>query len=228
MEKTRILVWDLPVRAFHWLLALSFAGAFLTAESERVRDVHVALGYTFVGLIAFRIVWGLVGSRHARFTAFVRGPRAVGRYLRSLAAGRPEHHAGHNPAGGWAIVAMLVLGLAVAASGYAVYSDIGGHALEELHEGAANAMLALVVVHIAAVLASSLLHRENLVAAMLTGRKRSAPEEGIRGTRWAPAAALAAAVVGLWAALFGAAGQPANDAERAAHHARPHDRGDDS
>jgi cytochrome b len=175
MEKTRIAVWDLPVRAFHWLLALTFAGAFLTAESERVRDVHVVLGYTFAGLVAFRLLWGLVGGRHARFSSFVRGPRAVVRYLGSLASGSPEHHVGHNPAGGWAIVAMLVLGMLVAASGYATYSDIGGHAMEELHEGAANAMLALVVVHIAAVLVSGFLHRENLVKAMLTGYKR-APE----------------------------------------------------
>jgi cytochrome b len=227
MEKSRIVVWDLPVRVFHWLLALSFAGAFVTAESERVRDVHVALGYTFMGLLAFRIVWGLIGSRHARFASFVRGPRAVMRYLASLASGRPEHHAGHNPAGGWAIVAMLVLGLAVAASGYFVYSDMGGRALEALHEGAANAMLALVIVHVVAVLASSVVHRENLVAAMITGRKRGAAEDGIGATRWAPAAALAVAVLGLWAALFGGTGQQAADAERA-HHARPHDRGDDS
>lgn len=168
-------VWDLPVRAFHWLLVLTFAGAFLTAESERVRDLHVALGYAFAGLIAFRVVWGLVGGRHARFAAFVRGPRSVWRYLASLLTRSPERHTGHNPAGGWAIVAMLVLGVAIAVSGYAVYSDFGGHALEDWHEGAAEALLVLVALHVAAVIASSVLHRENLVAAMITGVKR-APE----------------------------------------------------
>jgi cytochrome b len=175
MEKTRIAVWDVPVRVFHWLLALTFAGAFLTAESERVRDLHVALGYAFAGLVAFRLLWGVVGGRYARFSSFVRGPRAVVRYLASLVTRTPEHHVGHNPAGGWAIVAMLALGVLVAGTGYAAYADIGGHMLEEVHEGAANAMLTLVVVHIVAVLASGLLHRENLVKAMLTGYKR-APE----------------------------------------------------
>lgn len=220
MEKSRILVWDLPVRVFHWLLAASFAGAFLTAESERVRDLHVALGYTFAGLIAFRVVWGVIGTRHARFASFVRAPHTVLRYLRSLATARPEHHAGHNPAGGWAIVAMLVLGAAVAASGFANYAGWGGDALEELHEAAANAMLALVLVHVAAVLVSSLLHRENLVAAMFTGRRTGDAADGIRGVRWAPAAALIAAVAALWATLpaadttHGAAAQP--------RHAAPH------
>ncbi len=173
MERSRILVWDLPVRLSHWLLAIAFAGAFLTAESERVRDVHVAFGYTFMGLVAFRLLWGVIGTHHARFAAFTRGPRAVVAYLKSLAAGRPIHYAGHNPAGGWAIVAMLALGAASAISGYALYEDLGGRWLEALHEGAANALLALVVVHVAAVLVSSVLHRENLVAAMVTGRKRA-------------------------------------------------------
>jgi cytochrome b len=232
MEKTRILVWDLPVRAFHWLLALAFAGAFLTAESERVRDLHVALGYTFAGLLAFRLVWGLIGTRHARFASFAYGPRAVWRYVASLLAGRPEHHAGHNPAGGWAIFAMLALGFAVAGSGYLVYDDVGGEAVEALHEVSANALLALVLVHVAAVLVSSVLHRENLVTAMVTGRKRCAPEDGIRGTHWAPAAALAATVVGLWLALFNSPDIPTPaargpDSDRG-HAARGHDRGDHS
>jgi len=228
MEKSRILVWDLPVRVFHWLLAASFAGAFLTAESERVRDVHVALGYTFAGLLAFRIVWGLVGSRHARFASFVRGPGAVVRYLRSLVTASPEHHAGHNPAGGWAIVAMLLLGLAVAATGYANYVGWGGDALEELHEGAANAMLALVVVHVVAVLVSSFLHRENLIGAMVTGRREGDPADAIRGVRWAPAAALIAAVAGLWAALPGTDTTPGTSAQPTPRHMAPHADDDDS
>jgi cytochrome b len=104
-----VRVWDAPVRIFHWLMVLSFAGAWLTAESERWRLVHVTLGYTMAGLVVFRLVWGVVGTRHARFADFVRGPAAVGRYLRSLLQRRPEPHAGHNPAGGWAILALLVL-----------------------------------------------------------------------------------------------------------------------
>jgi cytochrome b len=174
MTTERILVWDLPTRLFHWLLAASFAGAWLTSDSERWINVHVTLGYTFAGLIAFRLVWGFVGSRYARFSSFVAGPGAVKRYLGSILAFRPEHHAGHNPAGGWAVLALLGLGAITALTGYAAYNDAGGEWLEELHEGAASAMLALVFVHIGAVLFSSLVHRENLVRAMLSGFKRSA------------------------------------------------------
>jgi cytochrome b len=171
MEKTRILVWDLPVRAFHWLLVLSFTGAFLTADSERLRDIHVWLGYAVLGLLAFRLVWAFVGSRYARLRSFAFGPRAVLAYLRSLLTFRPLHYTGHNPAGSWVIYLLVVLGLVTGASGYATYRDIGGEWLEDLHEGAANVMLTLVFVHIAGVLVSSLMHRENLVKAMVTGYK---------------------------------------------------------
>ena len=198
MEKSRILVWDLPLRVFHWLLVVTFAGAFLTAESERVRDLHVALGYTFAGLLAFRLVWGLIGSRYARFSSFAFGPKAVVAYLRSLLTRHPVHHVGHNPAGSWVIYAIVALGLVIAASGYAVYDDLGGKWIESLHEGAANAMLALVVFHVAGVVVSSLAHRENLAAAMVTGYKTGRPSEAIARTRWVTAAALAAVIAVLW------------------------------
>lgn len=171
MRTERILVWDLPTRLFHWLLAASFAGAWLTSESERWIDVHAMLGYSFAGLIAFRLLWGFAGSRYARFASFVTGPAAVRRYLYSIISFRPERHVGHNPAGGWAVLALLGLGGITALAGFLSYNDYGGHWLEELHEGAAGAMLALVFVHIGAVLVTSLLHRENLVRAMLTGLK---------------------------------------------------------
>lgn len=173
----RIRVWDFPTRLFHWSLATSFTVAFVTAESERWRDIHVFAGYTLLGLITFRLVWGLIGSRHARFSDFVRGPAAVLRYLRSLLSSRPEHHVGHNPAGGLVIVLLLVLGLASGASGWATYNESGGEWLEELHEGLANAMLALVAVHLAGVAVASLIHRENLVKAMITGYKKLGPGE---------------------------------------------------
>jgi len=209
MINSRILVWDLPTRLFHWLLAASFAGAWLTAESERLRDLHVLLGYTFAGLIAFRLIWGLAGSRYARFSSFVAGPRSVFAYLRSLFSRAPQHHIGHNPAGGWAILAMLGLGIVTAVTGYLTFNDLGGHALEEAHELAASAMLALVVVHILGVLVSSLIHRENLVRAMVTGYKRGTAGEGIRRTGWIAGTALGAAVLALWsAALNGSLPEP--------------------
>lgn len=174
-----ILVWDLPVRLFHWMLVASFAGAWLTADSERWRDVHVLIGYGLAALIAFRMLWGVLGSRYARFTSFAAGPTAVLRYLKSLAGPRPEHHVGHNPAGAWAIFAIIGLALVTSLSGYMSYENIGGEIVSELHEGAATAMLVLAGVHVAGVLLSSVLHRENLVAAMLSGRKRGLPAEGI-------------------------------------------------
>ena len=183
MEKTRVLVWDLPVRLFHWSLAVSFAGAFLTAESERLRDVHVAFGYTLLGLIAFRVLWAFVGTRYARLSSFAFGPRDVVAYVKSLLAFRPLHYVGHNPAGSWVIYLLVTLGLVTGAAGYATYADIGGKWLEEFHEGAANVMLTLVFVHIAGVLVSSLLHRENLVKAMLTGYKHLTGREAAGGER---------------------------------------------
>ena len=193
-----ILVWDLPVRMFHWLTVLSFAGAWLTAESERWRLLHVTLGYTLAGLLVFRVLWGLIGTRHARFTAFVRGPGAVRLYLAALLRGQPEHAVGHNPAGALAILALLALGAVSAISGWAVYNQLGGDWLEEAHELAASLMLAVVGVHILGVLVASRLHRENLAASMITGRKRGPPAQGIRGAWRSVAALMLVAVLGFW------------------------------
>jgi len=195
----KILVWDLPTRAFHWLLAGSFLGAFLTAESERYRDIHVALGYTVFGLVAFRVLWGLVGTRYARFSSFPIAPRRVLKYVESLFTRSPQHHVGHNPAGSLAIYAILALAVLAAVTGYAAYNEIGGKGLAELHEGAANAMLGLVAIHIGAVIVSSLIHRENLVAAMLNGYKSGRAGEGIRRKHRFVAAALLLATAGFWA-----------------------------
>jgi cytochrome b len=194
----KILVWDVPVRVFHWLMVLSFAGAYLTAESEYWRLLHVTLGYTMAGLVGFRIVWGVMGTRYARFSTFVRGPKAVARYVGALLRGQPEHHTGHNPAGALAIVALLGLTLAVTASGWATYNDIAGEWLEEVHEAAANVMLAVIGVHVAGVLLSSWLHRENLVGSMINGRKPGLPEQAIRRPWRSVAVLMLAVVLGFW------------------------------
>jgi cytochrome b len=194
----KVLVWDAPVRVFHWLMVLCFAGAYLSAESEHWRLLHVTLGYTMAGLVAFRIVWGVVGTRHARFSSFVRGPAAVAAYLRAMIQGRPRRHAGHNPAGALAIVALLGLAGVVVAAGWASYNDIGGEWLKELHEGAGNAMLALVGLHVAGVVISSRMQRENLIGAMLTGRKPGRPEDGVRRAWHVVAVLMLAAVLGFW------------------------------
>lgn len=203
MNKQRILVWDLPIRLFHWLLAASFVGAFLTAESERVRDIHVVLGYTMLGLVVFRFLWGVIGSRYARFSSFPIVPRRVWEYFKSLFTRTPQHHVGHNPAGSVAIYAILALAVLAGATGYGAYNEIGGEWLAQLHEGAANAMLGLVVIHIGAVIVSSLIHRENLVAAMLNGYKKGRAGEGIRSKHRLVAAVVLLATVGFWAGSAG-------------------------
>jgi cytochrome b len=175
----RIAVWDLPTRLIHWLLVASFAGAFLTAESERHRDLHVLSGTAMVALIAVRLIWGVFGNRHAQFASLLHGPRAVLRYLWSIATLKPVRYLGHTPAGSWAVWLMLGLGLLAGATGYAAYEG-AGEWTEEAHEAFAWALLAVVAVHVAGVALSSLLHRENLVAAMITGRKRAA-EPGPQG-----------------------------------------------
>lgn len=200
--KTRILVWDLPTRLFHWLLVLSFAGAFLTAESERFRDVHVLLGYTVLALIGFRLIWGIIGTRYARFSSFAFGPAKVVAYLKSLLTRSPDHYLGHNPAGSWVIYGLLLLGLVSGVSGYATYNEIGGDWMEELHEGTSNTMLALVVVHVAGVIVSSLLHRENLIGSMINGYKSSEAEHGARPAHWLTVVALLTGLAVLWSVIL--------------------------
>lgn len=198
----RILVWDIPTRVFHWLLAGSFAGAFLTAESETWRDLHVLLGYTVLGLIGFRILWGFIGTRYARFASFAFRPSQVVAYLKSLLSRSPQHYPGHNPAGSWVIYALLLLGIASGITGYATYNEIGGEWLEELHEAAANSMLALVGVHIAGVVVSSLLHRENLVRAMIDGHKIGEAGLGLRRAHWLVGVGLLAGAVAFWGGVI--------------------------
>lgn len=195
---TRIKVWDAPTRVFHWLMVLSFAVAYFTAESERWRLVHVTFGYTLGALVVFRLVWGVAGTRYARFAGFVTGPAQVVRYLKSLLTQSPEHHIGHNPAGAVAIVALLALGLLQLCSGWAVYNDWGGEWLEELHELSANAMLAVIAVHVAGVASASFMHRENLVRAMVTGFKNGLPAQGIVGTRRWVALLLMVGALAFW------------------------------
>jgi cytochrome b len=200
MNRIKILVWDAPTRVFHWLLAASFAGAFLTAESERLRTLHVSFGYTVVALLAFRLLWGVVGTRYARFSSFTFGARRLLSYIKSVLAFSPQNYIGHNPAGSWAIYAIFALTLLTGATGYAAYNDIGGDWAGELHEGAANAFLAVVIVHIIGVVVSSLIHRENLARAMLSGYKSGPANAAIRYRHRIVAVALVLALGALWIA----------------------------
>ena len=194
----KILVWDWPVRLGHWLMVGGFIVAWLTSESETFRLLHVISGATVLAVATFRLPWGFIGSRYARFVDFVRGPRAVKDYAAGLLKLEPAHHVGHNPAGGWAIVLLLGLGILTGLSGWANYNDIGGGFLEEVHEGLAVTMLTVVFIHVAGVLSGSLMHGDNLVRAMQNGRKLGMPEEAIRSAR-----PLAGAILLAWVAVAG-------------------------
>lgn len=168
-----VKVWDLFVRLFHWSLVLLFAIAYLTGDE--VQRVHIVAGYAIAGLLVLRIVWGFIGPRHARFDDFVHSPGAVFAYLRDVLFLRARRYIGHNPAGGLMIVALLVMLAATCISGYMLTTDAywGSKAMEEIHGALANATVVLIVLHILGVLVSSFEHRENLVKAMISGRKRS-------------------------------------------------------
>ena len=201
-QKQAGLVWDMPVRVFHWALALCFAGAWLTSESEYWKLWHVSFGYSMALLIAFRLVWGLVGTRYARFMQFVRGAAAVKAYFISYLQGKPQHHVGHNPAGALAILAIIGTVLVTVASGYAAYEEIGGDWLSEIHEAMASLLMGIVVLHIAAVLLTSVFHKENLVRAMLTGKKLILPGEAIKTSWTVLGLLLLCALAGLWWFMF--------------------------
>lgn len=178
--KTKILVWDYIVRLGHWLLAGSFIVAYLSAESERWRMLHVVSGCLVFAAVVMRVLWGFIGSRHARFTHFVTAPKHAISYLKSLVSPDLEHHTGHNPAGGWAVMGLLSLSLLASITGWMTYNNIGGTKLGKWHEFAANLAWVLVIVHIAAVVISSYLHKENLLAAMFTGSRKGSLNERIK------------------------------------------------
>ncbi len=226
----RIRVWDLPVRVFHWLLAGSFAVAYLVAESERLRGLHVILGYTATGLILFRIVWGFVGSRFARFQSFWFPPRAALEYLRSLRSKSPQHFVGHNPVGSLAIYAILIAGLATGVTGYMSLNEIGGESAEDIHEACANVWLGIVIVHVAGVIVGSWLHRENLVRAMITGYKEGVKSQAGGDDAGVPtrrtigiAMAVSVAAFWVWALLTGSI--PGASEHAAREQAEGHDPG---
>lgn len=199
-QTDQIQVWDIAVRLFHWSLVLFFTIAYFSAEVIEDEDIHELTGYIILGLIVFRVLWGVIGSRYARFSQFVYGKQRVVSYVRSLMRAEPEHYYGHNPAGGWVIIVMLVLLSLISYSGLELMATEGEGPLagqsisliqpayadsdvddvedaahefwEEVHEILTNLMLLVIAAHIAGVVVSSGLHEENLVRAMITGRKK--------------------------------------------------------
>lgn len=208
-----IRVWDLLVRIFHWSLVLSFFISYLTAEEES--ELHIYAGYTVLGLIIFRLLWGVIGTKHSRFKDFLYSPKEVTLYLKELITKKPKYYVGHNPVGGWMIIALLVSLFVVTISGlkvYAIEEGLGPLARvttelpiisnayadrdeddkkeeykqysdqerneqeeefwEEIHEASTNFTLFLIFLHIIGVIVASKLHNENLIKAMITGKKK--------------------------------------------------------
>jgi cytochrome b len=168
----KVAVWDIFVRVFHWSLVAGFAFAWLTADAwDRA---HEWAGWATLGLVVLRLAWGFLGTRHARFGNFVRPPGETLRYLFDIVRGRERRYLGHNPAGGAMIVVLLagICGLGI--TGWMMTSAAfwGVGWVEDVHELIANGMLLLVALHVGGVVLAGIRHGENLVAAMLTGRKR--------------------------------------------------------
>lgn len=193
-----VLVWDAPVRVFHGLMAVCFTGAYLTAEQPGWRTAHATLGYTMVGLVIFRIFWGFTGTRYARFANFVRGPKAIASYLREFPYGWGRRYLGHSPAGALSVIALLLLALLITASGWAAYGTSAANRLNDLHRGAAYAMLAVVALHIAGVMLGSWRSGENLAHSVFNGTKLGSSNEAIRSAWKSVALLLVAAVLGFW------------------------------
>jgi cytochrome b len=210
-----VKVWDLPTRLFHWMLVTLMIAQWLTAQSSSAMDYHLWGGYAVLTLVLFRLIWGVVGSETARFTGFVRGPNAALDYVKALLRGETPLYLGHNPMGGWSIVAMLVLLLIQAGTGLFANDDIliegplyswvskgVSDWLTTIHKLNFNLLLAVIAVHISAVLFYLLVKRENLIHPMLSGRKHLTSETMDAAPHmvspWLGLAALAVASLAVW------------------------------
>ncbi len=167
-------VWDPLVRIGHWALVLAVATTWLSHEGPAV--LHDNAGYLALAIVLVRVLWGFSGPPRARFSDFVRGPRATLAYARALLAGSEPRFLGHNPLGAWMILALLSTVAVTGVSGWLLTTDTywGSEPVEAAHEAAADLLLVLIALHVAGVILASLRHRENLVLAMITGRKRAA------------------------------------------------------
>jgi len=194
-DQSTAIIWDSPTRIFHWLLVTSFAIAWISYDDNRFLFFHVYGGYVFFGLLIFRLIWGIIGTHYARFHTFAYDWSSVWEYIKGLLNGKAARHIGHNPIGGWAIFLMLALGFLVSIAGILTFGGEEGHGpmrgwvnfeigmyAREAHEILAWTMLAVTVVHLLGVIIESLIHKDNLIWAMFTGRKDdTAGVVGVRG-----------------------------------------------
>lgn len=174
-----IRVWDPFVRIAHWTLVLTVAGAWLTQEGGG--RWHEWLGYAALAIVIARVAWGWVGPAHARFSRFVRSPAATLHYAQRLMNHAEPRHIGHNPLGAYMIILLVLMVILISVSGWLYTTDAfwGIEWVEDLHEALSDALIALVTVHVAGVVFTSIRQRENLVGAMLHGAKRPAAENDV-------------------------------------------------
>lgn len=181
----RTLVWDMPTRVFHWLLAIGFGGAasisMLLDDDGPLFPYHAMIGLTLSLMVGMRVIWGLVGTRYARFGSFAFGPRAVLAYIKSTLLGGGARHIGHNPGSAYAIFAMLLLLAALGVTGFML--GRGNEGVKEIHELCANVMLGVVGIHILGVALHTMRHRENITASMIHGKKAAEPADAIPSAR---------------------------------------------
>ena len=177
MQQGNILIWDLPTRILRWLLTAGFTAAgliaFPTDTESRLFPYHAVIGLALALLVVLRVIWGFLGTRHARFASFLFGPRAVLIYLKEAFAGVSPRQVGHNPGSAYAIFVMLTLVLGVAVTG--ILLARGSEGLGEAHEVMSYALVAVVVAHVLGVGYYTLRHRENITLSMLSGKKGCEP-----------------------------------------------------
>lgn len=187
-----VLVWDLPTRIFHWALSIGFLAAAIISlglgDDSPLFPYHAIIGLTIASMVALRVLWGLVGTRYARFRSFAFGPREVTRYMKSAIAGGGKRYIGHNPGSAIAIFAILSLVLAMAVTG--VMIGQGNEAIKETHETLAWITVGFVILHVLGVALHSVRHRENITASMIHGKKQAEPAEAITSSRPIAGAAL--------------------------------------
>lgn len=194
-----VLIWDLPTRLFHWLLSAGFIAAAVISltmsEHSPLFPSHAIIGLTIALMVVLRVVWGLVGTRYARFRSFVFGPGAVIEHMKGALIGGGKRHIGHNPGSAVAIFGMLALVLALAVTGFMMGQ--GDESIKDIHEILAWAMVGVVVVHVLGVAFHTIRHRENISASMIHGRKQAESSEGIASAR-PIVAILFLAIAGSW------------------------------
>ena len=157
--RKRMMVWDSPIFFTHWLLALCFLGAILTQESEKFRLVHVTMGYTMLGIVGFRVIWGFIGSKYARFTTIKPRFLRVRENIQAIFRGDKEFSIGLNALGFIAAYLLMGLVLLVSASGYLIFNEIGPELISEVHELVGNLLIAVVVVHVGSIVLNAMYQR---------------------------------------------------------------------